>query len=238
MGIKEILNSTSHRPWELPANPWSYYQEWNDVLFLHYQVSLEELESFVPDGLELDLFVGKPWVSLVAFTMEKIRPRYIPSFAPISDFPEINVRTYVKANGKSGVYFLSIEAGKRLSCQLAKVLSGLPYRYSKIKRTGNRYESQNSLFGDNMQIQYAVGKDIDTKTELDIWLTERYALFQDINKSLVSFDLHHKEWKINSVEIRNLNLQYERFGKLINNNPDRMHYSKGVKVLAWGKTRH
>ncbi len=238
MTISEILNSSQHRPWELPANPWSYYQEWNDVLFLHYQVSLEELESFVPDGLELDLFVGKPWVSLVAFTMEKIRPRYIPSFAPISDFPEINVRTYVKANGKSGVYFLSIEAGKRLSCQLAKVLSGLPYRYSKIKRTGNRYESQNSLFGDNMQIQYAVGKDIDTKTELDIWLTERYALFQDINKSLVSFDLHHKEWKINSIELRNLSLEYERFGKLINNNPDRIHYSKGVKVLAWGKTRH
>ena len=238
MAIKDILNSNSHRPWELPANPWSYYQEWNDVLFLHYQVSLEELESFVPDGLELDLFVGKPWVSLVAFTMEKIRPRYIPSFAPISDFPEINVRTYVKANGKSGVYFLSIEAGKRLSCKLAKVLSGLPYRYSNIKRTGNGYECQNSFFRDNMQIQYKVGKDIDSKTELDIWLTERYALFQDINKLLVSFDLHHKEWKINSIELRNLNLQYERFGKLINNNPDRIHYSKGVKVLAWGKTRH
>jgi len=94
-----------------------------------------ELKKHVPKELEIDLFKGKPWVSVVAFTMENIRPKNIPAFSPISNFHEINIRTYVKMNNKNGVYFLSIEGGKRLSCKIAKFISDLPYRYSIIDRS-------------------------------------------------------------------------------------------------------
>lgn len=76
--------------------------------------------------MEIDFFEGKQWVSLVAFTMEKIRRKNLPSFPPISDFNEINIRTYVKYKKKTGVYFLSIEGGTKISCQIAKV--SLNYR--------------------------------------------------------------------------------------------------------------
>jgi len=109
MTIREILNTTEHRPWKMPTEKWKFYQEWNNVIFLHWQVELSELKKFVPEELEIDLFGGKPWVSVVTFTMEKIRPKNLPSFAPISDFDEVNIRTYVKSNNKTGVYFLSIE---------------------------------------------------------------------------------------------------------------------------------
>jgi len=105
MKIKDILNTTAHRPWKMPSENWKYYQEWNNVLFMHWQVELEALRPLVPKDMEIDLFGGKPWVSLVAFTMQKIRPKQLPSFPPISDFDEINIRTYVHYNGKPGVYF-------------------------------------------------------------------------------------------------------------------------------------
>ena len=73
MTIKEILNTTNHRPWKMPSSGWKFYQEWNNAIFLHYQVDLKELEKKVPKELEIDLYEGKPWVSVVAFTMEKIR---------------------------------------------------------------------------------------------------------------------------------------------------------------------
>ncbi|WP_083634256.1 YqjF family protein [Saccharicrinis aurantiacus] len=120
MTIREILNTTERRPWKMPTEKWKFYQEWNNVIFLHWQVELSELKKFVPKELEIDLYGGKPWVSVVAFTMEKIRPKNLPSFALISDFDEVNIRTYVKANNKTGVYFLSIEGGKKLSCKVAK----------------------------------------------------------------------------------------------------------------------
>jgi len=198
---------------------------------------LTELKKFVPNELEIDLFDGKPWVSIVAFTMEKMRPKNMPSFPPISDFHEINIRTYVKSNNKSGVYFLSIEGGTNLSCKIAKGISELPYRYSKIKRTENQFKSYNSEFNDKFNLGFTIGKEIYKKTELDKWLTERYALYQDSEKSINEFEIHHIEWPINEIDLKNVDLNYERFDKLIKNEPNKAQYSKGVKVIAWGKNK-
>ncbi|MBV7441585.1 DUF2071 domain-containing protein [Weeksellaceae bacterium TAE3-ERU29] len=238
MKIKEILNQTDHRPWGIPNKSWKFYQEWNRAIFLHWQVELLELQKFVPDELEIDLFDGKAWVSVVAFTMEKIRPRYLPSFSPISNFDEINIRTYVKANGKSGVYFLSIEGGKKLSCQISKAISELPYRYSKTKRTENKYISNNSQYDDHLEIEFSIGAENNEKTKLDKWLTERYALFQDTpTKAINEFEIHHLEWETNDIELKKLIFDYPRFQNLIQNQPDRIHYSKGIQVVAWGKNK-
>ena len=90
MKIKEILNNISHRPWGLPKSNWKFYQEWNNTIFLHWEVDIKELQQFVPKEIEIDLFEGKAWVSLVAFTMEKIRPKSLPYFPPVSNFDEIS----------------------------------------------------------------------------------------------------------------------------------------------------
>lgn len=235
MTIREILQTTKHRPWRIPTESWKYYQEWNNAIFLHWQVDLAELQKFVPEELEIDLFEGKPWVSVVAFTMEKIRPKNLPSFPPISNFDEINIRTYIKSNHKTGVYFLSIEGGTSLSCKIAKRMSGLPYRYSEIKRSNNEYKSRNSEFKDELHMEFTIGKEIKVKTELDTWLTERYALFQDTEKSINEFEIHHLEWSVNELELKTLVFNYPRFDKLLKNKLDKIQYSSGVKVIAWGK---
>ncbi|KZS38524.1 hypothetical protein AWE51_25950 [Aquimarina aggregata] len=237
MTIREILNTVDHRPWKMPNEKWKFYQEWNNAIFLHWQVELSELKKFVPSELEIDLFDGKPWISVVAFTMEKIRPKNLPSFSPISNFDEINIRTYVKYNNKTGVYFLSIEGGKSLPCKIAKGMSELPYRFSKIKRTENQYESNNSEFNDKLNIQFGIGKETTEKTELEKWLTERYALFQGTEKSINEFEIHHLEWPINELELTNFEFNYPRFKNLIKNDPIKTQFSKGVKVLAWEKNK-
>lgn len=237
MTIQNILNTTEHRPWEVPTENWKFYQEWNNAIFMHWQVELSELRKFVPQELEIDLFEGKPWVSVVAFTMEKIRPKNLPSFPPISNFDEINIRTYIKSNNKTGVYFLSIEGGKILSCKIAKGMSELPYRYSKIKRTENQYKSYNSEFNDKLDIEFTIGKEIKEKSTLDTWLTERYALFQDTKKSINTFEIHHLEWEINELNLKKVDFNYQRFNKLLINKPNKIQYSKGVQVIAWQKKK-
>ncbi|WP_447635174.1 YqjF family protein [Flavobacterium microcysteis] len=237
MKLSEILENTEHRPWEIPKSSWRFYQEWNDVLFLHWQTDLEELQKFVPEELEIDLFEGKPWISVVAFAMEKIRPRYMPAFAPISNFLEINVRTYIKKKGKTGVYFLSMEGGKNLSCQVAKSISKLPYRYSKIKREEQFYDSSNTEFEDQLNIQFSIGEPTTTKTDLERWLTERYALFQDDGSFINEYEIHHTEWPLKALSISNMALSYPRFKNLIGREPDLINYSEGVQVIAWGKKK-
>ena len=234
--IRKILEQSAHRPWEIPKDRWRFYQEWNDAIFLHWQVDLEELKKHVPKELEIDLFEGKPWVSVVAFAMEEIRPRFLPAFSPISNFFEINVRTYVKTKSKTGVYFLSMEGGKDLSCKVAKLISELPYRFSSIKREMEYYRSANSEFGDTLDIKFKIGQAVQ-KTEIDLWLTERYALFQDTKNFINEYEIHHQEWPIREAIIENIELNYPRFDKLIGRKPDLVNYSEGVKVVAWGKKK-
>ena len=237
MTIQKILDHKEHRPWELPNEKWKFYQEWNNAIFLHFKVNLEELIKHVPKELEIDLFQGEPWVSVVAFTMEKIRPKNIPAFSPISNFHEVNIRTYVKMNNKTGVYFLSIEGGTKLSCKIAKFISDLPYRYSTIERTSKLYSSSNLNFKDELCFEFEIGKQIEQKSKVDNWLTERYALFQETDNYINEYEIHHLPWLINNVEVKSLKCNYPRFKNLLNNKPDKMQYSKGVKVIAWGKNR-
>ncbi len=237
MRIREILKTTDHRPWEIPTETWKYYQEWNHSIFLHWEVDLDELKKLVPKELEIDLFEGKPWVSVVAFTMEKIRPKNLPSFAPVSNFDEINIRTYIKSNNKTGVYFLSIEGGTKLSCKIAKGISELPYRFSNMKRSQNKFESCNSEFNDRLDLEFKVGEVVTQKTGLDKWLTERYALFQDSEESINEFDIHHLEWPIQEIDLTKIKVNYPRFDKLLKNDPHKTRYSSGVKVIAWGMNK-
>ncbi len=233
----EILKARQHRPWPLPDGKWKFYQEWNNALFFHWQLDPEDLEPFVPKNLEIDLFEGKAWISLVAFTMEKIRPRQLPAFGPVSNFDEINIRTYVKHGNKSGVYFLSIEAGTRISSFIPRKLSGLPYRYSGMQRKANSYSSGNALYGDRFQVNYTVNPGLLSKNPIDTWLMERYALFQDQESGLHRFEIHHPEWPAFPLELSTLKIDYPRFNHLLNSKPQLCHYSAGVKVLAWAKEK-
>ncbi|MFZ1702725.1 MAG: DUF2071 domain-containing protein [Saprospiraceae bacterium] len=236
--IDQILSNISHRPFPKPSQTWSYYQEWNDVLFLHWKVPFDILRKLVPEGLVLDVFDGDVYVSLVAFTMQKIRPKNVPNIKCISDFDEINIRTYVQKNSKQGVYFLNIEAGKLLSVYIAKILSGLPYEKTSMVRTKNFFTSKNKLKDYFFEIDYCKGEQVIPKTELDRWLTERYCLFLEKNKNLFCYDIHHKEWEIKPLEVKSLKLDYHLKGiQLSPYQPYLAFYSEGVKVVAWGRKR-
>lgn len=232
--IVKILSEISHRPYELPVDKWRYYQEWNNVLFLHWKVPYNTLRNCVPANLEIDTFGDVCYVSLVAFTMEKIRPKYLPSVSFISDFHEINLRTYISNNNKKGVYFLSIEAQKSISVLMAKSASGLPYEKSTIIRSAKSYSSINKRKGLNLNVEFEVGDMLGNKSELDKWLTERYCLYLEHKKQICRYNIHHKEWLLKSIKIKQLNLSYTLGGiNLSQMQPDLIHYSDGVKVIAW-----
>ncbi|MFU1855884.1 YqjF family protein [Sphingobacterium sp. NGMCC 1.201703] len=232
--IKTILSDDNHRPWPMSTNPWRYYQEWLDLLFLHFQVHYDLLRPLVPAELQIDQHEGSCYVSLVAFKMKNIRPRNLPAFPPISDFYEINVRTYIDQDGKKGVYFIHIEASKSLSAFIAKKLSGLPYEKSTMLRNTQGYHNLNQERDFRLKTIFAVTDEVKIKSSLDTWLTERYCLYLDKPDGIYCFDIHHSEWPLFSVQLQECQLNY-RVGDihLHNENIALIHYSPGVQVLAW-----
>ncbi|WP_298237348.1 DUF2071 domain-containing protein [uncultured Algibacter sp.] len=238
MNSTQILEHKLHRPFDYPKRSWKFYQEWNKAIFLHWEVAPELIEPCLPKGITLDIINEKTWVSLVAFNMNNIGVRSLPKIPHISDFQEINIRVYIVSEGKPSVYFLSMEGSKKASCTILKALSKFPYRFSKMRRTKFIFNSENNKFKDTFNIEYELINAPVKKDAVDLWLTERYAVFQDYKNYLIEYDVHHVEWPMLKINIKSLNLNYPRFSHLINNQPDKVHYSSGVQVLTWDKKKY
>lgn len=225
-----LLNATVHRPYPLPEGPWIYYQEWNRVIFLHWQADAAKLKELLPPGLEPDLLDGLPWISYVYFDMQRIRPRFTPALVPVSNFYEANVRTYVTRDGKPGVYFLSMEGSGKLAVTLARAISGLPYRYAQMQRQPGFVSLDSAAH--HFDLTYKTG-DIIAPTATDQWLTERYCLYYEHGKHLARYDIHHQAWPLQSLEITDMHQQYDWLHDLILPGTLQARYSPGVQVLAW-----
>ena len=112
---------------------------------MHWEVDLEKLRPHVPEDLEIDTFEGKAYIGVVPFMMKNVRPTWFVSTPFVSTFPEFNIRTYVKKNGKSGVFFLTLDAQSHVTCIYAPFAYSLPYRYAKCDFEKNDEKSKFDL---------------------------------------------------------------------------------------------
>jgi uncharacterized protein len=122
-----------------------FYADWDNVIFIHYQTDPQELQRCIP--YHLDLYDGSAFVSLVAFTMRGLRPRFGGSlsalfFKPISTHHFLNVRTYVTHEAEPGIYFMQEWLSSRLATWLGPRSFGLPYRFAQMDYHRNHEHEQ------------------------------------------------------------------------------------------------
>lgn len=236
--VKDILESTSHRQYPLPKKGWQQYQERHDSIFMHWKVNASVLRALVPQGLEIDTLGDTAWITIVAFSVRNLQVPVIPPMPFYSDFHEVNVRTYVKRNGIPGIYFLSIEAQKLVPVLMARLLAGLPYVRSDITRNGSSIHSKNKERMLELDLKYHPKEQLNRKSELDIWLTERHALYQEEGGSLYRIDVHHKEWSLQSAKLKHKVVRYPIIGNsYYAGKPNLAHYASEVRVLIWARTK-
>ena len=154
----------------------------------------------------------------------------------VSNFEEINLRTYVTHDGRPGIYLLSVEANKLVPVMLSRLITGIPYIKSGIERNHSCLKVLNNFNCNAANLLYHNTELCTNKADLDYWLTERHCLYMTENKKLYCYNIHHKEWNLNDViaSISRLNYKVRRLN-LGKTKPDKKHFSKKVKVLLWGK---
>ncbi|MDG1894256.1 MAG: DUF2071 domain-containing protein [Fuerstiella sp.] len=165
----------------------SGYQTWTDLLFAHWRVSANTLQTLLPDGLSVETFDGDGWLGMVPFAMDKVRPWWFPGVPGISWFLETNLRTYVTLpDGRSGVWFFSLDATKRLAVQIARRFWYLPYfdadlslnrDTSGISYRGQRLGQQDGRYQADMKLQSNPQFSVAEPGTLEYFLLERYVLF-------------------------------------------------------------
>ena len=106
---------------------------WRQLLFLHWAWNPAEIQKTLPRGLFVDTFGGQAWLGIVPFFMRRVHPRGLPCLPWLSNFLELNVRTYVYNNsGRPGIWFYSLVCNQPVAVELAKRCFHLNYVHGRM----------------------------------------------------------------------------------------------------------
>jgi uncharacterized protein YqjF (DUF2071 family) len=186
--------------------------DWLKAVFIHYEIDPAILQPHIP--FSLDLHNGKAYVSLVAFTMNRLRPRIGGNwteflFKPIATHEFFNVRTYVRYNGESGIYFIAEWLSNWLSTQLGPFTYGLPYRFGRIKY---QHQDRAGLICGTVvagEAEFSYRGDLNctnfepcAEHSLSEFLLERYTAFTGRGDARRLFRIWHKPWQQKQITVQ------------------------------------
>jgi hypothetical protein len=173
--------------------------------------------------------------------MTNVSPRFVPSLPWISAFPELNVRTYVRAGGKPGVFFFSLDAGNAVAVGAARALLNLPYFSAdmnvqvdgSVEYASRRLASPAAEF----QATYAPRGSLRSPVagSLEYFLTERYCLYAvDHQFRAYRLDIHHPLWGLETAEadIR-VNTMAEAAGIRLPSTAPLLHFARRQDMVCW-----
>jgi uncharacterized protein len=245
---EQILGHADHRAYPAPDGPWAITMTWRDLLFMHWPVPAEELRSLIPSALTLDTFDGSAWLGVVPFRMTGVRPHFLPAVPWLSNFPELNLRTYVTAGGKPGIWFFSLDAHNPVAVRLARATFNLPYFDAGMScdaKDGEvRYRSVRT-HKKAPPAEFAAryrpsGEPFESRRgTLEDFLTERYCLYAADGKGSVRRgDVHHRMWPLRPAEAEVETLRMTgQIGVELPDTPPLLHFSERLDVLAWPPRR-
>jgi uncharacterized protein YqjF (DUF2071 family) len=219
-------------------------QGWDDLLFAHWPIALATLRPLIPEQLTIETFEGTAWLGIVPFTMRRVHARGLPPLPGLSTFPEINVRTYVTAGGKPGVWFFSLDAANRLAVAAARRWYHLPYYHARMSSqaadTTIRYRSVRTQRGAPPAVLAAQYRPLGAVRQaapgtLEHWLIERYCLYSSDSRGQLSRgDVDHAPWRIYSAEAElRANSMANAAGLTLPDTPPLLHFSERQDVRVW-----
>jgi uncharacterized protein len=181
------------------------FQEWHHLLFLHWAIDPGVVQRTLPRGLQVDLFDGKAWIGVVPFFMKRIRPYGFPGFPPVSNFLELNFRTYVRdAHGRPGIWFYSLDANQPLAVWGARISFGLPYQHAlmRAKLENGWIDYRSRRRGNRVHCRY---RPMDRSGEailgsFEFFLVERYRLFAFFAGEIRTARVYHSPYQLRRVD--------------------------------------
>lgn len=226
--------------------------EWNDLLFINYEISPEILEKYVPKGTELDLWNGKCYISLIGFMFEdvKILGLKIPYHI---NFEEVNLRFYVRRfeDGiwKRGVVFVKEIVPKHAITFVANTLYNEQYQTLPMRH-------ERTTINDKLLFKYEWKKNdswnsISVQTEKELIPIEEHSEAEFISehyygysisprKKTVEYEVKHPRWEQHQVIDYSLNVDFkttygDEFSFLQTLKPASCFVAKGSKISIESK---
>ena len=226
--------------------------EWNDLLFINYEINPEVLKKYVPKGTEIDLFNDKCYISVIGFMFEdvKVLGMKIPYHI---NFEEVNLRFYVKRfeDGiwKRGVVFVKEIVPKYAITFVANTLYNeqyqtLPMRHERTSKDNQmifKYEWKKNDSWNSIAVQ--TEKEllpIDEHSEAEFVSEHYYGYSISPRQKTVEYEVKHPRWQQYKVIDYSINVDFktvygEEFSFLQTLKPASCFVAKGSKISIESK---
>lgn len=218
---------------------------WRNLINITYKADENVLKPYLPEGLELDTIDNSAFVSLVAFQFleTKIKGIRIPFHA---NFPEINLRFYVKNKNSRGVVFIREFVPKFMVSFIANKIYNEPYSTADIEskiNNGNTISAEYKLKLNNSEYFIRVNaEDIKYKPEESssehFFKEHSYGFGTDHSGDTLVYEVEHPIWNIYPVTDYEHNFDFGKiYGKsfsfLNEEKPYNVLFAEGSKVKVF-----
>ena len=227
---------------------------WENLIMVNYEVNPAILKPYLPNGVDLDFYNNKTYVSLVGFMFKQTSLFNIP-IPFLGTFEEINLRFYVKRvegdSIKRGVVFINETVPYKLVAWLANKLYKEHYIAIPTKN-----EIEITSHSKNIKYQWKINKewnhiDVNTAKEnermlpesIEEFIFEHYYGYTKINNQLSQeYEVNHPRWQVNKVIDYSICCDFKSmygndFSFLNNQKPDSVIVAEGSPVIVkWQRT--
>jgi uncharacterized protein YqjF (DUF2071 family) len=228
---------------------------WENLIMANYSVNPEVLLPFLPNGVELDTYNNKTYVSLVGFMFKKTSLFHIP-IPFLGTFEEINLRFYVKRiegdTIKRGVVFINETVPYQIVAWLANKLykehyTAIPTK-NVIDNSGKTKYIQYSWKANKQWNRLTVSADKESEQmltgSLEEFIFEHYYGYTKINSTTTEeYKVNHPRWHINKIIDYSIICDFksmygEGFSFLNHHSPDSVIVAEGSPVTVnWKRNK-
>lgn len=228
---------------------------WENIIMANYEIDPSLLIPFLPKGVELDLFDGKAYISLVGFMFKdtKLFNIKIPYFGT---FEEINLRFYVvRKEGNSikrGVVFINETIPYPIVAWMANKLYNEKYTVVPTKHqiSGDgatkkvNFEWLLNKKWNSIYVQATTASKPMQPDSLEKFIYEHYYGYTKINENTSEeYKLQHPSWLVNKVDKYTINCDFkamygDAFSVLNDTEPAAVFIAEGSSVgIEWKRNR-
>jgi uncharacterized protein len=215
------------------------FHSWCTITFLHWRYPAARVQRLLPNGLTVQECDGSAWVGLLPFLMDSVRAPGVPALPWLSRFPETNVRTYVRGpDGRTGIWFFSLDAARLPAVAAARVGYGLPYVWSEmsVRSDGARWVYRSRRHADAdvgcaATVQVGPALTLPEQGPADRFVTARHRLYSVFMGRLIAADAEHATWPLRRARVTRLEQNLvQAAGLPAPTGEPLVHASSGVRV--------
>jgi hypothetical protein len=227
---------------------------WENLIMANYELNPEVLKPYLPNGVELDFYDNKTFVSLVGFMFKKTSLFNIP-IPFLGTFEEINLRFYVKrVEGntiKRGVVFINETVPYKMVAWLANKLYKEHYiaipTKSLIENTESnkniKYEWKINNEWNHITVNSSKENNAMMPGSVEEFIFEHYYGYTKINsEDSQEYKVNHPRWQVNKVIDYSIHCDFTSmygndFSFLNNQKPHSIILAEGSDVTVdWKRT--